>query len=59
LSADEITSLAKGFRAKLIRRPNLFFYAPLVRDLADIKNGRTLVKQAGTDTYSDHPRVIG
>jgi hypothetical protein len=59
LTAEEITSLSKGYRAKLIRRPNLLFYAPLIRDLAEIRNSRTLVKQAGTDTYTDHPPVIG
>lgn len=58
LSADEMASLAKGFRADRIRPQALQFYAPCVRDLQDIRGGRTLVKQAGTDVPSDHPRVF-
>lgn len=29
-----------------------------IRGLQDVKGGRTLVKQAGTDVPSDHPRVF-
>ena len=58
LSADETASLGKGFRADRIRPQSLQFYAPCVRGLQDIRGGRTLVKQAGTDVPSDHPRVF-
>lgn len=57
LSADEMASLGKGFRADRIRPQSLQFYAPCVRDLQDTRGGRTLVKQAGTDVVSDHPRI--
>jgi len=58
LTADEMAALAKGFRATRIRPQSLVFYAPCVRELQDIRGGRTLVKQAGTDVPSDHPRVF-
>lgn len=59
LDADEIASLALGFRARLIRRASLILYAPCIRELQDVRGGRTLVKQAGTDTPVGHPRVLG
>ena len=59
LSADEIASLAKGFRPPLIRPQSLVFYAPCVRALHDVRGGRTLVLQAGSDVASSHPRVYG
>lgn len=58
LTADEMASLGKGFRADRIRPQSLQFYAPCVRDLQDIRGGRTLVKQAGSDVITDHPRVF-
>lgn len=58
LTADEMASLGKGFRPDRIRPQNLVFYTPCVRGLQDIRGGRTLVKQAGTDVVSDHPRVF-
>lgn len=57
LSADEMASLAKGIKAFRIRPQNLVFYAPCIRGLQDMKGGRTLVKQAGTDTPVSHPPV--
>lgn len=59
LTADEITSLSKGFRARLIRPQSLVFYAPMVRERVDIRGGRTLSLLAGTEVISDHPRIIG
>lgn len=58
LTADEMAALGQGFRASNIRPQNLVFYAPCVRSLVDISGGRTLVKQAGTDVVTDHPRVF-
>lgn len=58
LSADEMASLGKGFRPDRIRPQALQFYAPCVRGLQDVRGGRTLVKQAGSDVVSDHPRVF-
>lgn len=57
LSASEMASLAKGFRPSRVRPQSLAFYAPCVRGLQDVRGGLTLVKQAGTDVPSAHPRV--
>lgn len=57
LTADEMASLAKGFKAFRIRPQNLVFYSPCIRLLQEMKGGRTLVKQAGTDTPVSHPPV--
>ncbi len=59
LTASEMSALAKGFRASRVRPQSLVFYAPLIRQLGEIRNGRALVKQAGADVFVDHPRVIG
>jgi hypothetical protein len=59
LSADEMASLSKGFRADRIRPQSLKFYAPLVRQLNDRVGGRTFVRLAGADAFADHPRVYG
>lgn len=59
LTADECASLGKGFRASRIRPQSLLRYTPFIRDLNDIRSGETYVKQAGTDVFTDHPRVIG
>lgn len=59
LTADEMVSLAKGYRASRIRPASLIRYSPFVRDLNEIKAGATYVKQAGTDVFSDHPPVRG
>lgn len=54
LTADDILSLAKGISPLKVQPQNLFFYAPLIRDLIDLK-GSTLTA-TGT-TISDHPLV--
>lgn len=59
LSADDIASLAKGFRASLIRPERLVFYAPAIRGRQDLIGGRTLSLGAGSETITDHPRIIG
>lgn len=55
LDASEIAALAKGFSPRLIRPASLVFYAPLTRNVIDLKGN------AITDTSSqsslDHPRV--
>jgi hypothetical protein len=58
LSADEIGALALGFRPTRVRQRGLIFYAPGANQLLDHAGGRTLVNQAGTDTFTDHPRVF-
>jgi hypothetical protein len=56
LTQPEIASLAKGMTCDKIRPQNLVFYAPLVRNLQDIKGGRTITNNNGA-TVADHPRV--
>jgi hypothetical protein len=56
LTADEITSLAKGMTCNQIRPQSLVFYAPIVRDLQDIKAGRTITNN-NSATVSTHPRI--
>ena len=56
LTAVEIASLAKGVTCNLIRPQSLVFYAPLIRDLQDVKGGLTITNN-NTATVTDHPRV--
>lgn len=56
LTAAEITSLSKGVSCRLIRPQSLVFYAPLIRDLVDVRGARTITNN-GTATVSDHPRI--
>jgi hypothetical protein len=56
LTDDEIASLAKGFKPTRIRPQSLVFYAPLVRDLQDLKGALTITNN-NTATVADHPRV--
>jgi hypothetical protein len=55
LTADEIISLAKGFKPLRIRPQNLVFYSPLVRDFIDVVGAIALTQNGGS--VSDHPRV--
>lgn len=56
LNADEAGSLSKGFKPTRIRPQSLVFYAPLVRNLQDVKGGLTLTNN-NSATVADHPRV--
>ena len=56
LTADEIASLAKGVTCNLIRPQSLVFYAPLIRDLQDVRGGLTITNNNGA-TVANHPRV--
>ena len=56
LTADEIASLAKGVTCNLIRPQSLVFYAPLIRDLQDVRGGLTIANNNGA-TVANHPRV--
>jgi len=56
LTDDEIASLAKGMTCNLVRPQSLVFYAPLIRELQDIKGGLTLTNN-NTATVVDHTRV--
>ena len=56
LTADEIASLGKGVSCDQVRPQSLVFYAPLVRNIADIARGITLTN-VNTATVAVHPRV--
>jgi hypothetical protein len=56
LTAAEIASLAKGMTCDKVRPQSLVFYAPLVRDLVDVKGGLTITNNNGA-TVANHPRV--
>jgi hypothetical protein len=56
LTADEIASLANGMTCDKVRPQNLVFYAPLVRDLQDVRGGLTITNN-NTATVATHPRV--
>ena len=59
LDGAEIVSLNHGLRPNRVRRASLVHYSPFVRNLGENRMGRQLVKQAGSDTYSGHPRTLG
>lgn len=54
LAASEVAALAKGMSPDKVSPQGLVLYAPLVRDLIDLK-GNTLTNN-GT-TVADHPRI--
>jgi hypothetical protein len=56
LTAAEIASLAKGMTCDKVRPQNLAFYAPLIRDLIDVKGGLAIANNNGA-TVANHPRV--
>jgi hypothetical protein len=56
LTAAEIASLADGMTCDKVRPQSLVFYAPLVRDLVDVKGGLTITNN-NSATVANHPRV--
>ena len=56
LTAAEVASLADGMTCDKVRPQSLVFYAPLVRDLIDVKGGLTITNN-NTATVAAHPRV--
>lgn len=56
LTDAEIASLAKGFKPTRIRPQSLMFYAPLLRNLQDVKGGLTITNN-NSATVANHPRV--
>ena len=56
LTQPEIASLAKGMTCDKVRPQSLVFYAPLVRNLQDVKGGLTITNN-NTATVATHPRV--
>jgi hypothetical protein len=56
LTQPEIASLARGMTCDKVRPQSLVFYAPLVRDLQDVRGGLTITNN-NTATVAAHPRV--
>lgn len=56
LTGAEIASLAKGFSPRRIRPQSLVFYAPLLRNLQDLRQGLALTA-VNSPTVANHPRV--
>ena len=56
LTADEVASLADGMTCDKVRPQSLVFYAPLVRNLQDVKGGLTITNNNAA-TVAAHPRV--
>ena len=56
LTASEVLSLSRGMTCDKVRPQSLVFYAPLVRDLIDVKGGLTITNN-NTATVANHPRV--
>jgi hypothetical protein len=56
LTTAEIASLAKGMTCDKVRPQSLVFYAPLIRNLQDVRGGLTITNN-NTATVANHPRV--
>jgi hypothetical protein len=55
LTADDVASLAKGYTCDRVRPESLIFYAPLVRNIQDIIEAKSLSNSGAT--VIAHPRV--
>jgi hypothetical protein len=56
LTDDEMRSLRVGFKAHRVRPQSLVYYSPVVRDLQDLRQNRTITNN-NTATVVEHPRV--
>jgi hypothetical protein len=56
LTDDEMKSLWRGFKPHRVRPQSLVYYSPLVRDLQDVRQNRTITN-INSATVTDHPRV--
>lgn len=56
LTAAEIAALARGVQPDQVRPQSLVFYAPMIRDLIDVRAGLPLTN-TNSATVADHPRV--
>ncbi len=59
LDAAEIAALAKGIPPRFVRPSSLVFYAPMVRDFLDHRNGIVLTENGGGLAIATHCRRIG
>jgi len=57
LTASEIASLALGVAPIKVRPQSLVFYAPLIREVQDLRGGLALT-QTGSPTVIAHPRTF-
>lgn len=58
LSTDEIASLYTGVKAQFIRPGNLKMYAPIIRDIIDVRGNTTSITNNNT-TVQNHVRRYG
>lgn len=56
LTDDDVLALSLGASPALVRPGSLVFYAPLIRDLQDVRGGLAITNNNGA-TVSDHPRI--
>jgi hypothetical protein len=56
LTSDEIAALSRGLAPDKVRPQSLVFYAPLIRDLVDLRGGLALTNINGA-TATEHPRI--
>lgn len=56
LTQSEVGALAKGAAAYLVRPHALRFYAPMIRDLKDIRGGLAITN-TNSATVTTHPRI--
>jgi hypothetical protein len=56
LTADEINSLAQGFKPTRIRPQSLLYYVPLVREIHEVRSGITFTAVNAPVVFA-HPRV--
>jgi len=59
LTAAEVAELGKGVSPLKVRPQSLVWYAPLIRDLVEIRQGLTLTANGSPSAYTDHPRTFG
>lgn len=55
LSAQDLDTLFRGFSATRVKPQSLVLYAPLIRDIQDVRGGRAATV-SGT-IVADHPRI--
>jgi hypothetical protein len=56
LTAAEIATLAAGYSPLFVRPQSLVFYAPIIRELNNLKGG--VLTNNGSAAVSVHPRII-
>jgi hypothetical protein len=56
LTAAEVTSLSQGMACDKVRPQSLVFYAPLARDLIDVRGGLAITNN-NTATVANHTRI--